>query len=76
MDDGAQLSMNQDFQILGGTLSRVGRVETLTSGVLSGNRIHFSAGGRSFQGIVDGETIKGVGWKAHRVTAHPRSGTF
>jgi len=69
LDDGARLSMHQNFQILGGTLSRLGQAETLTNGVLSGSRIRFSSGGRSFEGVVNGGTIKGVGWNARRVTA-------
>ena len=76
LDDGARLSMHQNFQILGGTLSRLGQVETLTNVVLSGSRIRFSAGGRSFEGVVNGGTINGVGWNARRVTAHRHSGTL
>ena len=69
LSDGGRLSFHQHYQRVGGTLHRSGSISTLTAGILRGNVIHLTVAGRRYDGIVDGDTIKGPDWKAMRLVS-------
>ena len=73
----ARLTLTQRFQMLSGTLSVNGREEAITDARMTGDRITFAAGGRTFAGrvttdaIAEGTIREGqappVPWAARRV---------
>jgi hypothetical protein len=73
----ARLTLTQRFQMLSGTLSVSGREEALTDARMTGDRITFAAGGRTFAGRVTTDAIAEgtireaqappVPWSARRV---------
>jgi SAM-dependent methyltransferase len=69
-----ELRLQQEFQMVTGTLTVDGRDVAIEGGRLKGEQITFSVNGGSFTGRVNGETIDGTvksgsgssGWKATR----------
>ena len=67
-----ELTLNQTYQLLNGTL-RTGNVSTpISSGKVNGDEIEFSAGGVVYLGRLSGNSIEGMtkgggNWKATRV---------
>jgi SAM-dependent methyltransferase len=61
-----ELTLQQSFQMLTGTLSAKGRTLAIEKGRLRGDRITFVAGGTEYQGRVAGGTIHGGTWSATR----------
>jgi len=63
------LTLEQRFQKLSGTLESDGGKLPLTNGRIRGDQISFTAGGVSYEGRVDGDSISGVNgaWSAVRV---------
>ena len=64
--DGAaerRLEIDQRFQQLSGTLDSV----AIEEAALRGERIRFHAGGRTYEGVVDGAGMRGPGWTARRI---------
>jgi len=68
-----ELTLNQNYQMLSGTL-RTGNVSTpITSGKVIGDEVEFSAGSSVYWGRIGGNSIDGMvrgagNWKATRVT--------
>jgi|SRR3954469_16528464 hypothetical protein len=62
------LTLTQQYQIVGGTLG-----STPIAGKLNGADITFTAGGKTYAGRVDGDTMTGSGWSATRTAAAPAS---
>lgn len=69
LSDGGRLSLHQHYQRVGGTLRRSGSTSTLNAGILRGKFIHLTVAGRRYDGVVDGDTIKGPDWKAMRLVS-------
>ena len=63
--DKRELSLEQNFQKISGTLSAGGNTQPV-EGKLEGDRITFSAGGTTYTGRVNGNVIEGAGWRATR----------
>ena len=68
--NGGQVSFNQEFQNITGTLTLNGKELTL-SGKLDGTKISFTSGGTEYTGTVNGNTISGTraggdSWRATR----------
>jgi SAM-dependent methyltransferase len=69
-----ELTFQQDYQMISGTLASGSAVATISGGRLRGNRISFSAGGAQYTGQVSGDGIEGTvnadgrtgNWKATR----------
>jgi SAM-dependent methyltransferase len=63
-----ELTINQRFQKFSGTLSRDGTIAQIKDGLLHGDEITFTAGGRKYSGRVNGDAIQGAGgaWRATR----------
>jgi SAM-dependent methyltransferase len=69
-----ELTLDQDFQMVSGTLNADGKALQLQNGRLKGEEITFSAGGVDYSGRVNGDTISGTTksaagagtWKAQR----------
>jgi len=57
------LTLNQQFQKLTGTLGTT----AITDGKVNGETVTFTAGGTTYTGRVNGNTIQGQGWSASRV---------
>jgi hypothetical protein len=74
IDGGGKILFVQEFQMLSGEITNGSKTDTITEGKLSGTKITFTAGGVTYSGIVDGDTIKGtftrdgktLDWKAAR----------
>jgi SAM-dependent methyltransferase len=58
--DGMELDLSQSFQKVLGTITAEGTRVTIENGLLRGDRLAFSAGGRSYVGQVDGDRISGT----------------
>jgi SAM-dependent methyltransferase len=58
--DGMELDLSQAFQKVLGTITAEGTRVTIEDGLLRGDRLAFSAGGRSYVGQVDGDRISGT----------------
>ncbi len=71
LDDGARVTLHQHFQDIGGALRRAGSTETLTRTGLRGSLIRFMALGRNYEGLVNGDSITGANWRAHRAIRTP-----
>ena len=71
LDDGARVTLHQHFQDTGGALRRAGSTETLTRTGLRGSLIRFTALGRNYEGVVNGDSITGANWRAHRAIRKP-----
>lgn len=71
LDDGARVTLHQHFQDTGGALRRAGSTETLTRTGLRGSLIRFTALGRNYEGAVNGDSITGANWRAHRAIRKP-----
>lgn len=56
---GASLSLDQDFQMVTGTVTTGGKAQTIESGRLLGDRFTFRAGGVAYDGRVEGNRITG-----------------
>jgi SAM-dependent methyltransferase len=74
-----QLTLEQKFQELTGTLTADGNSLPITNGRLRGDRISFTVGGVDYAGRVNGDTMSGDlkggatgDWRAVRKTASPR----
>lgn len=64
------LTLKQDFQMLTGTLESGGKTLPVTEGRLRGSEITFTAGGTSYVGRVNGDTMQGtVGGNGTKWTA-------
>lgn len=65
-----QLALKQDFQMVTGTLTTNGKPVPITNGRLRGDQIMFAAGGTTYTGRVNGNTIQGTqngtAWSATR----------
>ena len=57
------LQLDQRFQVVTGTLGGAALGEV----TLRGTRLRFTAGGRSYEGEIDGAAMRGEGWTARRV---------
>jgi SAM-dependent methyltransferase len=55
-----ELTLNQAFQVITGTLSINGQAVSITNGKMRGDQITFTAGGREYAGKVAGNRIEGV----------------
>jgi precorrin-6B methylase 2 len=55
-----QLSLKQEFQMVTGTLTMNGKPVPITNGRLRGEQIMFAAGGTTYTGRVNGNTIQGT----------------
>lgn len=62
LGDGRPLTLAQQYQMVTGTLG----AEPIASGRLKGTEITFTAGGRTYTGLVDGTRMGGAGWSATR----------
>jgi hypothetical protein len=62
-----ELSLEQRFQFLTGTMKRDGRELPLSEARLDGAQISFSAGGQRYTGRVNQDRIEGSGWSATRI---------
>src|SRR5687767_5768134 len=67
-----ELTLNQTYQMVTGTLKSSDGVIPITNGKLSGDQITFTAGGTEYNGRVAGKTIEGSttgngSWKAMRL---------
>jgi SAM-dependent methyltransferase len=58
--DGIELELSQAFQKVLGTITADGTRATVENGVLRGDRLTFSAGGKSYVGKVNGDHITGT----------------
>jgi SAM-dependent methyltransferase len=69
------LEIKQEYQLMSGTLTSGGTAAAITSGMLRGDRLSFSAAGSRYTGSVTGNVIKGTvtagdsvrPWNAERV---------
>jgi hypothetical protein len=69
-----ELTLEQSFQKLSGTLSSGGTSAPITNGRLFGDQISFSVGGAKFSGRVQGDTMRGANgaWSATRLNSVTR----
>lgn len=65
MPDG-QLTLKQSFQNLTGAMTVNGSSSEISNAKMNGDTITFAAGGKTYTGKVDGNSIKGEGWSATR----------
>ena len=56
----AELELNQDFQLISGTLKTGKKIVKIALGKLTGNQITFTADKDRYSGIVDGKSIQGT----------------
>lgn len=56
-----ELTLTQDFQMVGGTLRKGGDSVPVTEGRLRGDQITFTIGNKKFAGKVNGTTMEGTG---------------
>jgi SAM-dependent methyltransferase len=63
-----EVTFTQNFQQLTGTVTANGRTLDIEKGRLNGAHLTFVAGGTEYQGRVDGDSLRGTGWSATRVT--------
>lgn len=62
-----ELTLRQNFQMLTGSLKTGSGVLQITDGKMTGEQISFTAGGTTYRGRVNGNTIEGTTpWKATR----------
>jgi hypothetical protein len=73
-----ELSLNQNFQNVTGTVRAGGNSAAITSGKLRGDQISFNAGNTEYTGRVNGNSIEGTmrgassgAWHATRAAAKP-----
>jgi SAM-dependent methyltransferase len=68
-----ELTLQQKFQKVSGTLSSGGTSTPIADGRLRGDRLSFTAGGASYEGRVNGEAIQGASgaWSATRLRGVP-----
>jgi len=59
------LTLTQQYQIVSGTLGST----AIAAGKLNGAAITFTAGGKTYAGRVNGDTMTGPGWSAARTSA-------
>jgi Methyltransferase domain len=62
-----ELTLDQNYQMISGTLKSGANSTPITNGKLTGDQISFTAGGTQYTGHVIGNTIDGGSWKATRV---------
>jgi Methyltransferase domain len=62
-----ELTLDQNYQMISGTLKSSANSTPITNGKLTGDQISFTAGGTQYTGHVNGNTIDGGSWKATRV---------
>ena len=62
-----ELTLDQNYQMISGTLKSGANSTPITNGKLTGDQISFTAGGTQYTGHVNGNTIDGGSWKATRV---------
>ena len=69
-----ELVLQQNFQMLSGTLHRGGASTTITGGRLRGDEITFSIDGTRYAGRVNGDAMHGANsaWTATRIQPKPR----
>ena len=63
-----ELTLNQTYQMVAGTLKSANGAAPITNGKLNGDLITFTAGGTELTGRVVGNTIEGGSWKATRIS--------
>ena len=61
-----ELRLEQQFQMIKGTLTSAQDSVPITNGQLRGDRIRFRAGSIEYEGQVSGNAMKGAGWTAAR----------
>jgi hypothetical protein len=59
---GGALALTQQYQMLTGTLNG----QAISNAKMNGSQITFTAGGRTYTGNVNGNTMSGSGWSATR----------
>jgi SAM-dependent methyltransferase len=64
-----ELTLEQQFQRISGTLTEGGRVTPIAMGKMTGDQIEFSAGGVEYRGLLQGDRIEGTAKSAGRVGA-------
>ena len=55
-----ELTLRQDFQMLGGTLKSSGNSASISNARMNGDQISFSAGGVQYTGRINGNTMEGT----------------
>jgi hypothetical protein len=55
-----ELTLEQKFQVVSGSLKSAGNSAAVTDGKLNGEQIAFKVGGTEYSGKVSGDTIEGV----------------
>jgi SAM-dependent methyltransferase len=61
-----ELALQQQYQMLTGTLKTSNGAVAITDGKMTGNRIDFKAGGVTYTGTVSGNTMEGSNWRGTR----------
>jgi SAM-dependent methyltransferase len=64
-----ELKLQQEFQMVSGTLALNGSSTPIENGRLNGDRLSFSAGGSTYEGRVSGNTIEGTVTTAGKTSA-------
>jgi SAM-dependent methyltransferase len=64
MNDGGTLDLEQHFQTFSGTLRNGGRNMAIENGRIEGEKIRFTAGGRSYEAAVANGRMEARGWSA------------
>jgi Methyltransferase domain len=59
-----QLVLDQKYQMLTGSMTNAGSTSQISEGKMNGENITFTAGGRTYTGKVNGNSIQGNGWTA------------
>jgi SAM-dependent methyltransferase len=54
------LTLNQQFQVVSGSVGAGGQAQTISNGKLRGDQLTFTAGGAEYAGKVDGDRIEGT----------------
>ena len=69
LEGGGELTLQQRYQVVNGSAVIDGKTVTIGEGKLTGSEITFTAGGMSFTGKVDGNTMEGTsGGKPFKAT--------
>jgi hypothetical protein len=69
LEGGGELKLDQRYQVVNGGATIDGKPVTITNGKLNGAEITFTAGGTTYTGKVDGNTMQGTaGGKPFKAT--------
>lgn len=70
LDKGGELTLDQTFQMVSGTLRSGESANPISNGKLQGDQITFTAGGQTYTGRVNGNVIEGAqgSWRATRAS--------